>query len=509
VLILKAETASLRLQGEAWHVIDLRPRAQIVLVAGVSLAVAGLATWLELAWNTQLLVIHLAYVPALLAAFLWGLRGALVGTGLALFLLGLAFLRPPQEGLLPTSMRSFALVLVSFMLGMLREQLRARERRLQESEARYRVLFDKTLAGVFVYRDERVVLANSRMEEILGAPVGGLEGKTLWKLFHPADHDEIRERVRQRELEGVRDHHYEVRMRRLDDGATRWVDLASSSAQLGHLPGVLVHVVDVTERREALRRRAELTELTRAQEEQLVHSTRLAELGEMAAQVAHELNQPLTGIRNFAANATFMLENQAGEPGELKDTLKRIGDQVDRAARIIQRMRQLSRKSDRQLAPVELNALVTEAADFLAPQLNLSGVEVELRLAPGLPLVLGDRMRLEQVLLNLLTNARQAMEEARERKLVIATRLELGPPDAVLVEVADTGCGFQPEERERLFRPFYSTKKPGQGTGLGLSISLSIVKEHQGSIEAVGAPGQGATFTVRLPVLGSGAAAEA
>ncbi|MCK7489198.1 MAG: PAS domain S-box protein [Anaerotruncus sp.] len=164
---------------------------------------------------------------------------------------------------------------------------------------------------MFVYRDERVVLANSRMEEILGAPVGGLEGRTLWELFHPADHDEIRLRVRQRELEGVRDHHYEVRMRRLDDSGTRYVDLAFSSAQLGHLPGVLVHVVDVTERREALRRRAELTELARAQEEQLVHSTRLAELGEMAApggpraQPAADGHPQLRGQRHL----------HGGEPG--------------------------------------------------------------------------------------------------------------------------------------------------------------------------------------------------
>ncbi len=488
--------------------IDLRPRAQILLVAGVSLAVAGLATWLDFAWDTQLLVVHLAYVPALLAAFFWGLRGVLVGAGLALFLLGLAFLHPPSEGLLPTSMRSFALLLVSALLGMMREKLASRERRLQESEARYRLMFDKTLAGVFVYRDARVVLANSRMEEILGAPVGGLEGKSLWELFHPADHEEIGERIRQRELGGVRDHHYEARMRRLDDGSSRWVDLASSSASLGGLPSVLVHAVDVTARREALRRRAELTEIARVQEEQLVHSTRLAELGEMAAQVAHELNQPLTGIRNYAANATFMLEHQAGEPGELKETLRRISDQVERAARIIQRMRQLSRKTDRQLAPVELSALAAEAAEFLAPQMSLSGVEVELRLAAGLPLVLGDRMRLEQVLLNLLTNARQAMEEARERRLLVATRLEPGPPAAVVIEVADTGCGFRAEDRERLFRPFYSTKMPGHGTGLGLSISLSIVQDHRGTIEAAGAPGKGATFTVRLPVHGPAEAAE-
>jgi C4-dicarboxylate-specific signal transduction histidine kinase len=223
-------------------------------------------------------------------------------------------------------------------------------------------------------------------------------------------------------------------------------------------------------------------------------------LGEMAAQVAHELNQPLTGIRNFAANALYMLENEVGDPVEVSDNLRRISEQVDRAARIINRMRQLARKTERQVGPIDVNALISEMVEFLKPQLNLSGVTVTLDLMHGLPPLMGDHTRLEQVLLNLLTNARQAMEESHERRLTIRTSLDRSQHCPLIIEVRDTGIGFGPDVAGKLFRPFFTTKKPGQGTGLGLSISLSIIKDHKGTIEADSELGRGTTFVVRLPL---------
>jgi C4-dicarboxylate-specific signal transduction histidine kinase len=297
----------------------------------------------------------------------------------------------------------------------------------------------------------------------------------------------------------VIDLHYEARINRKNDEPC-WVVVASSATEFDGLPAVIVHAVDITESKEALKTRDELSEIAQVQEEQLVHSTRLAELGEMAAQVAHELNQPLTGIRNFASNALYMLENEIGEPIEVTDNLKRIAEQVDRAARIINRMRQLARKTERQLGQIDINALISEMVEFLTPQLNLSGVNVTLDLMQGLPPLMGDRIRLEQVLLNLLTNARQAMEESHERRLAIRTFVNSSQLCPLTIEVRDTGIGFGPGVAEKLFRPFFTTKKPGQGTGLGLSISLSIIKDHKGTIEAHSEPGRGTTFVVRLPL---------
>ena len=161
----------------------------------------------------------------------------------------------------------------------------------------------------------------------------------------------------------------------------------------------------------------EVTELARRQEEQLEHSTRLAELGEMAAAISHELNQPLTGIRNYARNAFYMIEKKAGGEEEVKDNLRLISEQVDRAARIINQMRELTRRSDSAFAVLDLNSVLRESVEFLLPQMKLSEVEVSLSLAEDLPAIWGDRIRLAQVFLNLLTNARQAMD-GRSRSAV-------------------------------------------------------------------------------------------
>jgi len=251
-------------------------------------------------------------------------------------------------------------------------------------------------------------------------------------------------------------------------------------------------------------RRRELTELTRRQEEQLEHSTRLAELGEMAAAISHELNQPLTGIRNYARNAYYMLDKELGSKEEVQGNLRLIAEQVDRAAKIINQMRELTRRAERSLLPVDVNGVLRESVDFLMPQMRLSEIDVKLSLDEHLPQTQGDRIRLAQVFLNLLTNARQAMEGSSQRRLTLRTRVDGGRE--IAVDISDTGKGFSPEQAQKLFTPFYTTKKSGHGTGLGLSISKSIVKDHGGSIQAVGSPGQGATFTVRLPLVKAPAA---
>jgi signal transduction histidine kinase len=160
-------------------------------------------------------------------------------------------------------------------------------------------------------------------------------------------------------------------------------------------------------------------------------------------------------------------------------------------------MRERTRRSDAGFAMLDINGVIRESIEFLLPQMRLSEVEVAAALAEDLPQVWADRIRLAQVFLNLLSNARQAMESAPKRRLSIATRLDRGEHLPVVVEIADTGKGFSEEQARRLFQPFYTTRKGGHG--LGLSISRAIVQDHKGTIEAAGAPGAGATFTIRLP----------
>lgn len=480
---------------------------RVAIVALLVIAYLALAVFVHVAEQRHTVYVHLAYLPIVLAATWWGWRGTVVAVVLAVELVALRLAGIGIDDPWTDGVRVFFMLLVAAVVASLFERARAAGRTCEVSRENYRTLFENQLAGVWVYRDEHILIANRRLGQMLGCDPEELVGRSIWDLIHPDDREAVAARLALRQAGESSDLRYECRLARADGGEV-WVDQASSETEFDGAPAVVVGSYDITQRKEADSSRAELSELARQQEEQLVHSTRLAELGEMAAAVAHELNQPLTGIRTFAKNAVYMIENDAGDAGEVFENLARIIEQVDRAARIIAQMRQLARRTPRQLSTFSLNAAVSEALDFLRPQLEHSGVEVETSLSPSLPDVVGDRLRIEQVFLNLMTNARQAMEGAPTRVLRVETRLE-APSGPVTVVVADTGAGFPPETAARLFTPFYTTKKPGHGTGLGLSISLNIVKDHEGTIEAASEPGRGATFTVKLPVRPSTAPAVA
>ena len=327
------------------------------------------------------------------------------------------------------------------------------------------------------------------MHRLLGRAPGELAGKSLDSLFPPEDTAVLQTLAQSelpRELAVVK-----------PDGAKVWVQAEGARVSLDGVSVEQLSMTDVSARRNAEDGRRELAELSRRQEEQLEHSTRLAELGEMAASISHELNQPLTGIRNYARNAYYMLEQRPGAEADVMNNLRLISEQVDRAAKIINQMRELTKRSDSLFTLIDLNSVIRESVEFILPQMKLSEVAVSLRLADHLPPIWGDRIRLEQVFLNLLSNARQAMADVPVRRLVIESRRDSPSAQPVVVQVTDTGKGFSEEQAGQLFEPFYTTRKGGHG--LGLSISRAIVLDHKGSITATGSPGIGATFTMRLP----------
>jgi PAS domain S-box-containing protein len=378
----------------------------------------------------------------------------------------------------------------AFMVGKQQAALAAGKRAAARAEAANRSCMENSPQGVLVHRDGKVLFANARLRRMLGWEPGAVAQTPLDAFLRPEEAKSFRALADGseplRELPLVR-----------RDGSLTWVEAAGSRVQFDGAEAFEVILTDASARREAEEGRRELSELARRQEEQLEHSTRLAELGEMAAAISHELNQPLTGIRNYARNAYYMLDQKAGGEAEVKNNLRLISEQVDRAAKIINQMRELTRRSDSTFVLLELNSVIRESIEFLLPQMKLSEVTVTLQLADDLPPIWGDRIRLAQVFLNLLSNSRQAMDGAPVRRLTITSRRDEEDLLPVVVEVSDTGKGFDEEQGRRLFQPFYTTRKGGHG--LGLSISRSIVQDHKGTIEATGAPGTGATFTLRLP----------
>ena len=443
--------------------------------------------------RTDLVYTHFMYVPIALASMWWGFRGLAVAFGLALLVVSFNLFGPFPSHLASDAARDAFFPVVAFFIGLLRRRLTAGQEALRQSEENFRLLIEESPTGVCVHRDDAVLYVNGRLCRLLGRAPEGLQGAGVWGLFHEAD----RERVRAAAAGAG----YECRLLR-SDSTTLWVEGTSSDTVYRGRPAGLLSFYDISARKRAETRGRELADLARRQEEQLEHSTRLAELGEMAAAISHELNQPLTGIRNYARNSFYMLDKQAGSPAEVKENLRLISEQVDRASKIINQMRELTRRSDRHFALLDLNSVIRESVEFLLPQMKLSEVEVSLSLSPGLPQIRGDRIRLSQVLLNLLTNARQAMEGSTVRELGVRSYQAQRADLPVVVQVADSGKGFSAEEAPKLFVPFFTTKQRGHGTGLGLSISRSIVQDHRGTIEAAGAPGRGATFTLRFPAAG-------
>ena len=236
----------------------------------------------------------------------------------------------------------------------------------------------------------------------------------------------------------------------------------------------------------------DVTELKRL-EEQLIQAEKLAAMGQMLAGVAHELNNPLTAI----LGVTELLREGHTDVEATKRQLEITHRQARRAARIVQNLLEFSRPASPQKKSVDLNSIIDRTLQLHEHSLRRNNVEVDFRSQPDFPGVIADANQLIQVFLNLVTNAEQAIREVRESGRIQIRLVRVGSRIAVAFQ--DDGVGIRPDSVQRLFDPFYTTKRPGGGTGLGLSICLSIVREHGGTIEAEALPAGGSAFTVYLP----------
>jgi signal transduction histidine kinase len=241
----------------------------------------------------------------------------------------------------------------------------------------------------------------------------------------------------------------------------------------------------------------ERTEELVAKQAQLVQSAKLASLGELATGIAHELNNPLNNIGLFAGNAEQYIASGHGDPGLLKECLRHIQEQVRRAASIIRHIRTFARTAQLDQDEVSINEVLRQSVSLMGEELRAQNISVVFHLDETQPLVLGNTIQLEQVFVNLLANARDAMQAADNRVVTISTHMV--DDTAVSVEIADTGSGIPASVVSRIFDPFFTTKAVGQGTGLGLSITYGIVKEHRGTVEVRTEEGAGTVFLLQFP----------
>jgi C4-dicarboxylate-specific signal transduction histidine kinase len=287
--------------------------------------------------------------------------------------------------------------------------------------------------------------------------------------------------------------------KRLDDSRRALLhilqDFHRSNLRLANSRKAMIHIMgDLRETTAEMQRREQ--EL-RDKQEQLVQAGKLATLGELTTGVAHELNNPLNNTGLFVGNAIDLIELGATDKAHVVRELRQAMQQIRKATEIISHLRTFGRAAPVSHEPVSLKQVIERALSLMQDQLRLRQVEVTVDLSLPEVVVVGNPIQLEQVFINLLTNARDAVAESPRKAIRISGSVGF---EGVEIAVADTGPGIPAGLEQRIFDPFFTTKEVGNGTGLGLSITYGIVKEHGGTISVLPRPGEGATFLIHLPL---------
>ncbi|MBW2180433.1 MAG: PAS domain S-box protein, partial [Deltaproteobacteria bacterium] len=367
------------------------------------------------------------------------------------------------------------------------------EEELEKSERKYHAIFNNIPNPVFVLDMEslEVLDCNESVKIVYGYTKEDIINKSFMELFEDEDKDHYTFKLKTSNTVN--------QVKHLDKGnKTLFVNIRVSPSEYLNQKVLLVTTSDITKRLET--------------EQQLIQASKMATLGEMATGVAHELNQPLSVIKT----ASRFLIKKISKNEKVEDDIfltmsSKIDSNVDRASKIINHMRQFARKSDMDLEPVDINLVLEKAFEIFSQQLKLRGIEVAWDITDSLPKIMGDPSRLEQVFINFLLNARDAIEEledknshqgyenqqVREKKIYLRTRCE---DKIIIVEIEDTGKGIPPGIQNKIFEPFFTTKEVSKGTGLGLSISYGIIKDCGGTIHVKSSEGKGATFIIQFPI---------
>jgi len=382
------------------------------------------------------------------------------------------------------------LELIGNRIGAALENARLQEQYIKSQE-KYQTLFNSDPHPIFILeRQHHTILdINQRAQDIYGYAHDELVGTPFLDLCDPEDTALLQE------LEQMSGSHPLLLTKKRNyrrGGQPFFVNINISPARYGDSEVVIVATTDISESIE--------------KETQLIQASKMTTIGQLAAGMAHEINQPLNVIQVCSDLLDKIVQRGLSFSKEDIETLAEdIRRNVHRASRVIQHVRAFARQSEVVRQKVNINAPIQDVFKVLGHQLVVHEVDLVLDLCDELPWILADHNRLEQVFINLVTNAMDAMDEKEDhpewrgdrKQLTIRSFVE---DEQVVVTVTDTGMGMTEDVQAKLFDPFFTTKKVGKGTGLGVSISYNIIKDYEGAIEIASEPGRGTTFELRFPV---------
>ena len=390
------------------------------------------------------------------------------------------------------------LIVVSILLALVGRQ----QRRLAESEQRYRALFEHANDGIGVVHasDFKLIEANSKFCETLGCDARGLMGRDVRELLRPVNGSQTQAATNIAGLFTASDAGEAELVLETASGAARLVAVSFSTIEANDERLIMLLVRDLSARKR-------LEDEKEAMQQQLYQSSKLASLGELSAGVAHEINNPLNGIINFAQ----LLKDEPTARTEFEQQMiDGIIEEGGRIAQIVRGLLTFARNDETNLRHVHLAETINTSIALFGRQLEKDGIRVEIDIAPDLPPVRADASRLRQVVVNMISNAHHALRAKRagEEKLfrITARRVERGAggdaqPTTAYVEFYDNGAGIRREDLPRVFDPFFTTRRDTGGTGLGLAISFGIVRDHGGTITVESEEGRYTRFRVELPTV--------
>lgn len=398
------------------------------------------------------------------------------------------------------------LLLIVIGIFLMQKLNRPLIQRLEESETKYRTLFESANEGIMVISDH-IEECNDQVTRLLGYEKSELIGRSISDLAterQPYGDLSVNAASARFALARHGTPQYFVWRSRRKDGSDIDIDVMLKSVSVGNRTFVLATLLDITDRRHAEIELRRVEKEVADAREHLAHVARLSTMGEMAAGIAHEINQPLAAITTYAQGCKRLLDKNAQNSNpynanELAEPLDKIVTQALRAGEVIRRLRSFVNKSASVLELIDCNQLVADVVKLAEVDARKHDIPVSLFLAPALPKVRIDAVQLQQVILNLIRNALESMESTPRSKARVEVHTALEDSTHISIRVIDCGSGLSEDALQYVFVPFFTTKATGMG--MGLSISHSIITAHGGQLTAYNnASGHGATFAVLLNV---------